>query len=60
MDKLQNGSAGYGSLVNLVKMQTVYMISHHEGIGTPESPVRVVRTFFTHEGQFIFRDDPIK
>ncbi len=59
-DKLLNGSAGYGNLTQLIKVEKVLMVTHCEGIGTEESPTRRIRTFFTTEGEFIKRDDPWK
>lgn len=59
-DKLLNGSAGYGELSNLIRLEKVLMVTHHEGIGTEESPVRQIMTFFTLEGEMLSRIDPLR
>lgn len=51
---------GYGSFTNMVKMEQVYMLTHMEGVGTTESPVREIKTFFTADYTFIARIDPLK
>lgn len=51
---------GYGELTNLIRFEQVYMVSHHEGVGTDDSPHREVKTFFSREGEFLGRIDPLK
>lgn len=59
-DELLNGSAGYGSLTNIIKMERVYAVTHYEGIGTDKSPMREIKTFFDEKGNMIARVDPVK
>jgi hypothetical protein len=47
----------YGSVSNLIRLRKVWMVTHTEGNGTPESPLREVRTFFDEHGAFLSRDD---
>ncbi len=55
MSKLLNNSAGYGEITNLITMKRVYLITHHEGIGTEECPMKEVRTYFDEEGKMLDR-----
>ncbi len=57
-DKLLNGSAGYGTLTNIVRMRRVWLVEHMEGVGTEESPVRKIHSFFDEEGKLLNRIDP--
>ncbi len=59
-DELLNGSAGYGSMANLIRMKRVYMTEHTEGVGTKQSPMRQVLTFFDEDGNVLARKDPCK
>lgn len=59
-DKLHNGSAGYGTLTNIVRMRKVWLVTHQEGIGNEQSPVKEVRTYFDEEGKMLDRIDTFK
>lgn len=56
-DQLHNGSAGYGSLSNLIGMRRVYLVTHREGIGNDGSPTREIRTYFDEDGRMLDRVD---
>lgn len=49
---------GYGDLTNLIAMKKVFMVEHKEGTGlNGDSPMRIVRTFFDEDCNFLCRDD---
>lgn len=48
---------GYGDLTNLIRFEQVYMVTHHEGVGTDDSPLREIKTFFSKDGEFLGRID---
>lgn len=52
--KLQHG---HGNLTNLIGLRRVWMTVHSEGVGTDESPLREVKTFFDEDGRYITRYD---
>lgn len=49
----------YGNLTNFIHFERVYMVEHKEGAGTNKSPVRTIKTFFTKDGDYLGRIDPV-
>ncbi len=48
---------GYGNLTNLIKLERVWMVTHKEGRGTEDSPMREIKTFFDEDSKYLHRKD---